>query len=60
MRMRIGAAMGPHWGGIVQAIDVIATIGALGAIGGLPTLLNAAAKSTRFALSRVLGRRTGI
>src|SRR5450631_3271836 len=40
-RARIGITLGSYWGDIVQAIDVIATISALGAIGGLPVLLNA-------------------
>ena len=41
MKARIGTAMGPYWGSVVQAIDVIATISALGAVGGLPALLSA-------------------
>jgi hypothetical protein len=41
MRARIGTAMGPYWGSLVQAMDVIASIGALGAIGGLSALLSA-------------------
>ena len=47
MRARIGIAMVVYWDGIVQLTDVIATIGALGAIGGLPALLNALTKYTR-------------
>jgi hypothetical protein len=43
MKARIGIALGLYWGGIVQAIDVVAAIGALGAIGGLLSLLNALA-----------------
>jgi hypothetical protein len=54
--MRISTAVGPYWGGIVQAIDVIAAIGALGTLGGLPTLLNAVAKYTRAAMSRARER----
>jgi len=50
MRARIGIAMGLYWGGIVQAIDVIAMIAALGTIGGLPALLSALIKYTRFAM----------
>ena len=50
MRARIGIAMGLYWGGIVQVIDVIAMISALGAIGGLPALLNALTKYSRFAI----------
>ena len=41
MRARIGMALGAYWGGIAYAIDVIALISTLGAIGGLPALLNA-------------------
>jgi hypothetical protein len=43
-------ALGPYWGGIVYAIDVIALISALGAIGGLPVLLKAFTKYARFAM----------
>jgi hypothetical protein len=47
MRARIGIAMSLYWDGIVQLLDVIAMISALGAIGGLPALLNALTKYTR-------------
>jgi hypothetical protein len=47
MRARIGMALGHYWGGIVYAIDVIALISALGAIGGLPALLNALTRYAR-------------
>ncbi len=50
MRARIGTAMGPYWGGLVQAIDAIAAIGALGAVGGLPALLSAVTHYARRAL----------
>lgn len=50
MRARIGIAMGLYWGGIVQVVDVIAMTGALGAVGGLPALLNALTKYSRFAI----------
>jgi len=49
MRARIGIALGQHWGGIVYLIDVIAAISALGAIGGLPAILDAFSKYTRVA-----------
>ena len=49
MRARIGMALGHYWGGIVYAIDVIALISALGAIGGLPALLNALTRYARIA-----------
>jgi hypothetical protein len=55
MRVRIGIALGLYWGGIAQAIDVIAAIGTLGAIGGLPTLLHALTKSTRFPMRWLQG-----
>jgi hypothetical protein len=43
-------ALGAYWGGIAYAIDVIALISTLGAIGGgLPALLNALTKYTGFA-----------
>jgi len=49
MRARIGIAMGTYWVGMVYAIDVIAMITALGAIGGLPALLSALINYARFA-----------
>jgi hypothetical protein len=55
MRARIGMALGPYWGGIAYAIDVIALIGTLGAIGGLPALLNALTPYTRLATKRLRG-----
>ena len=51
MRARIGMALGHYWGGIVYAIDVIALISALGAIGGLPALLNALTRYARVAMT---------
>jgi predicted acylesterase/phospholipase RssA len=50
MRARIGMAMGVYWGGIVQAIDVIAMITAIGAIGSLPALLSVLTRYTRIAV----------
>ena len=55
MRARIGMAVGTYWGGITQAIDVIATITAIGAIGSLPALLSVLAKYTRLAVRRLGG-----
>ena len=46
MRARIGIALGTYWGGVVYTIDVIAAISALGAIGGLPSLLHALTRYT--------------
>jgi hypothetical protein len=48
-------ALGAYWGGIAYAIDVIALISTLGAIGGLPALLNALAKYTGYAKSWLQG-----
>ncbi|HMH88350.1 MAG TPA: hypothetical protein VK523_06890 [Steroidobacteraceae bacterium] len=50
MRACIGTAMGPYWGNVVQAMDVIATISALGAVGGLPALVTAVTHYARRAL----------
>ena len=50
MKARFGTAIGPYWGNVVQAMDVIATIGALGAVGGLPVLLSAVTKYARRAM----------
>jgi hypothetical protein len=58
MRARIGIAMDVYWDGIVQLTEVIATIGALGAIGGLPALLNALTKYARLAFGWSIGRRS--
>lgn len=58
MRARIGIVMGLYWGGIVQAIDVIAMISALGAIGSLPALLNAVTKYTRLGMDWLRGRQS--
>jgi hypothetical protein len=49
MRARIGTALGPYWSGIAQAVDVLATIAALGAIGSLPTVVNMLTRNTRLA-----------
>ena len=55
MKARIGIAMGTYWGGMVYAIDVIAMITALGAIGGLPALLSAIINYARFAIKWLQG-----
>ena len=55
MRARIGMALGAYWGGIAQAMDVIALIGTLGAIGGLPVLLQVLARYARLAGSGLRG-----
>jgi hypothetical protein len=55
MRARIGMAFGAYWGGIVYAIDVVTVISTLGAIGGLPALLNALTKYTHFVARRLQG-----
>jgi len=58
MRERIGIAMGTYWGGIVQAIDVIAMIAAIGAIGSLPALLSVLNKYARIAVRWWAGRQS--
>jgi len=50
MRARIGMVLGPYWGSIVNTLDVIAAISALGAIGGLSALLHAATPYARHAM----------
>jgi hypothetical protein len=52
MRARIGMAMGAYWGGIMQAIDIIAMIAALGAMGSLPAVLSILTKYTSVAARR--------
>jgi hypothetical protein len=49
MRARIDMALGQYLGGIAYAIDVIALISALGAIGSLPALLNALTRYAKVA-----------
>jgi hypothetical protein len=58
MRQRIEIAMGTYRGGIVYAINVIALISALGAVGGLPALLNALTTYARFAVRWLRGRQS--
>ncbi|MGO9935934.1 MAG: hypothetical protein ACLPV8_29580 [Steroidobacteraceae bacterium] len=55
MRARIGIAMGTYWWGVVYAIDVIAMITALGAIGGLPAILSTLINHARFAIRWLQG-----
>jgi hypothetical protein len=50
--------MGTYWGGIVQAMDVVAMITAIGAIGGLPALLSVLTKYTRIAARWLGGRKS--
>ena len=47
MRSRIGMALGPYWGGIVHAIDLIVAISVLGTLGGLSALLSMATPYVR-------------
>jgi predicted acylesterase/phospholipase RssA len=51
MKERVNTALGFYWGGIAQAVDVIALVSALGAIGGLPALLSALSQCARLARS---------
>ena len=55
MSARIGRVLGVYWGGIAQAIDVIALISTLGAVGGLPALLNVLTRYARFAGRQLRG-----
>lgn len=55
MKARIGMALGAYWGGIAQAMDVLALISTLGAIGGLPVLLNLLTRYARLAGSGLRG-----
>jgi hypothetical protein len=55
MSARIGRALGVYWGGIAQAIDVIALISTLGAVGGLPALLNLLTRYARLAGRQLRG-----
>jgi hypothetical protein len=61
MRARIDMALGQYLGGIAYAIDVIALISALGAIGSLPALLNALTRYAKVAIrwSQDLRSRSG-
>jgi hypothetical protein len=56
MKARIGMALGPYWGSIVHAADIIAALSALGAIGGLSALLTTATPYIRDAMNRLRGR----
>jgi putative effector of murein hydrolase len=58
MRARIGITMGTYWGGIVQAMDVIALISAIVAIGSLPALLSVLTKYARIAAGSLEGRKS--
>ena len=58
MRARIGMALGAYWGGIAYAIEAIALISALGAIGGLPALLNALTRHARVAMRWLQGQQS--
>jgi hypothetical protein len=50
MKSRLDNALGHYWGGIAQAVDVLAAVTALGAIGGLPVLVNVLTRNTRLAV----------
>src|ERR1700722_12112845 len=57
MRARIGIALGLYWSGIAQVMIVIASISALGAVGGLPVLVGALTKYSRFPTTWLRGLR---
>jgi hypothetical protein len=46
-------AFGAYWGSIAYAVDLITVVSTLGAIGGLPALVNALTRYTRFAAKRL-------
>jgi hypothetical protein len=52
MTARISNAMGTHWGSVVRVIDLIYVLTAFGALGGVPLILDLAAKSARSAMAR--------
>ena len=52
MKARIGIALGLYWGGVAQAIDVITAVSALGAVGGVPALIEALTRYGRIATRR--------
>jgi hypothetical protein len=56
MKAKIGIGLSVYWGSVAQVIDVLAAISALGAIGGLPTLINALAKYASVPLRKLRGR----
>ena len=58
MRARIGIALSASWGGIEYALDVITLVGALGAIGSLPALLNALTRYAKVAIRWSQGLRS--
>jgi predicted acylesterase/phospholipase RssA len=57
MKARIGIALGLYWSGIAQAMVVIASISALGAVGGLPALISALTKHAHFPVTWFRGMR---
>jgi len=59
MKARIGIGLSVYWGSVAQVLDIIAAISVLGAIGGLPTLLNALAKYASIPLRKLRGRTLG-
>jgi hypothetical protein len=56
MKAKIGLGLSVYWGSVAQVIDVMAAISALGAIGGLPALLNALAKYASVPMRKLRGR----
>jgi hypothetical protein len=55
MRARIDIALGLYWGGVAQAVAVIAAVNMLGALGGVPAVLEALTRYGRIATKRLRG-----
>ena len=55
MKAKIGIALSLYWGGIAQAVDVIAAVKTLGALGSVPVVLEALTKYGRVATRRLRG-----
>jgi hypothetical protein len=60
MRSKLGAALQVHSGEFVQLLDVIASMTALGAVGGLPVLANVLTKYARSGIRRLSQRHTAV
>ena len=60
MKAKLGAAMQSYSDEFVQLMDVVASITALGAIGGLPALANVVAKYARSGIRRLSQRHTAV
>jgi hypothetical protein len=59
MRAKIGIALGLYWGGVAQAVAVMAAVNTLGALGGVPAVLEVLTKYGRIATTRLRGSQSG-